>query len=162
MKAQTIEQPVRFVGGPGNRYGATAMRFMIIVKATRESEQGVIPGEALIASMADFHEQLAKAGALLDASGLQPSAKGWRVRYDGAQRRVVDGPFAETKELIAGYTIIQTRTREEALEWSRRFPNPTIDGGACEIEVRQIYELEDFGASEAAGRFRDMGALASR
>ena len=138
------------------------MRFMIIVKATRESEQGVMPGEALIASMAEYHEQLAKAGVLLDASGLQPSAKGWRVRYDGAQRRVVDGPFAEAKELVAGYTIIQTRTREEALEWSHRFPNPSLDGGAAEIEVRQIFELEDFGASQAAGRFRDMGVLASR
>jgi hypothetical protein len=137
------------------------MRFMIIVKATRESERGAMPGEALIASMADYHEQLAKAGALLDASGLHPSAKGWRVRYDdGTQRRVIDGPFAETKELIAGYTIIQTRTREEALEWSRRFPNPAIDGGACEIEVRQIFELEDFGESQAAERFRDMGVLA--
>jgi hypothetical protein len=136
------------------------MRFMIIVKATRESEQGVMPGEALIASMAEYHEQLAKAGVLLDASGLQPSAKGWRLRCDGTQRRVVDGPFAETKELIAGYTIIQTRTREEALEWSWRFPNPAIDGGACEIEVRQLFELEDFGESQAAGRFRDMGVLA--
>ena len=138
------------------------MRFMIIVKATRESEQGVMPGEALIASMADYHEQVAKAGVLLDASGLQPSPKGWRVRYDGSQRRVVDGPFAETKELIAGYTIIQTRTHEEALEWSRRFPNPAIDGGPCEIEVRQIFELEDFGDSRAAGRFRDMGVPAGR
>jgi len=138
------------------------MRFMIIVKATRESEQGVMPGEALIAAMADFHEQLAKAGALLDASGLQPSARGWRVRHDGAQRRVIDGPFAETKELVAGYTIIQTRTREEAIEWTRRFPNPSIGGGAGEIEVRQIFELEDFGGSEAAGRFRDMGVPAGR
>jgi hypothetical protein len=119
-----------------------------------------MPGEALIASMAEYHEQLAKAGVLLDASGLQPSAKGWRLRCDGTQRRVVDGPFAETKELIAGYTIIQTRTREEALEWSWRFPNPAIDGGACEIEVRQLFELEDFGESQAAGRFRDMGVLA--
>lgn len=133
------------------------MRFMIIVKATRESEQGVMPGDALIASMADFHEQLAKAGALLDASGLQSSAKGWRVRYDGAQRRVIDGPFSESKELIAGYTIIQTRTRDEALEWSRRFPNPSIDGGSAEIEVRQMFELDDFGPSEAAGRFRELG-----
>jgi hypothetical protein len=140
----------------------TAMRFMIIVKASRESERGVMPGEALIASMADYHEQLAKAGVLLDASGLQPSAKGWRVCYDGTRRRVVDGPFAESKELIAGYTIIQTRTRDEAVEWSRRFPNPAIDGGACEIEVRRMFELEDFGDSQAAGRFRDMGVLASR
>jgi len=135
---------------------------MIIVKATAQTEQGVMPTEALIASMADFHEQLARAGVLLDASGLQPSAKGWRVRYDGRQRRVVDGPFAETKELIAGYTIIQTRSREEALEWSRRFPNPAVDDGVAEIEVRQMYELEDFGASEATARFRELGVAGSR
>jgi hypothetical protein len=116
----------------------------------------------LIAAMADYHEQLAKAGVLLDASGLQPSAKGWRVRYDGARRRVIDGPFAEAKELVAGYTIIQTRSRDEAIEWTRRFPNPSIDGGAGEIEVRQLFELEDFGDSAAAGRFRDMGVLAGR
>ncbi|HEX6721107.1 MAG TPA: YciI family protein, partial [Burkholderiaceae bacterium] len=103
------------------------------------------------------HERLAKAGALLDASGLQPTAKGWRVRYDGDQRRVVDGPFAETKELVAGYTLIQTRSRDEALEWTRRFPNPSIDGGVAEIEVRQLYELEDFGASESIERFRAIG-----
>ena len=138
------------------------MRFMIIVKATAQTEQGVMPTEALIASMADFHEQLAKAGVLLDASGLQPSAKGWRVHYDGRQRRVVDGPFAETKELVAGYTVIQTRSREEALEWSRRFPNPAVDGGIAEIEVRQMYELEDFGASEATERFRELGVAGSR
>jgi hypothetical protein len=138
------------------------MRFMIIVKATAQTEQGVMPTEALFASMADFHEQLAKAGVLLDASGLQPSAKGWRVHYDGRQRRVVDGPFAETKELIAGYTVIQTRSREEALEWSRRFPNPAVDGGIAEIEVRQMYELEDLGASEATKRFRELGVAGSR
>ena len=138
------------------------MRFMIIVKATAQSEQGVMPGEPLIAAMAGYHEQLAKAGVLLDASGLQPSARGWRVRYQGAQRRVLDGPFAETKELIAGYTIIQTRTREEALEWTRRFPNPALEGGDCEIEVRQLYELDDFGDSRAAARLRGIGALAGR
>jgi len=136
------------------------MRFMIIVKATRESEQGVMPGEALIAAMADYHEQLAQAGVLLDAAGLQPSANGWRVRYGSGERRVIDGPFAETKELVAGYTIIQTRSREEALEWTRRFPNPTIDGGACEIEVRRMFELDDFGDNAAAGRLRDMRVLA--
>ena len=116
-----------------------------------------MPSEALIASMADFHEQLVKAGVLLDASGLQPSGKGWRVHYAGAQRRVVDGPFAETKELVAGYTLIQTRTRDEALEWTRRFPNPSADGGAAEIEVRQLYELDDFGPSESIERFREIG-----
>jgi hypothetical protein len=138
------------------------MRFMIIVKATRESEQGVMPGEALIAAMAEYHEQLAKAGVLLDASGLQPSTKGWRVRHAGAQRRVIDGPFAETKELVAGYTIIQTRTREEALEWTRRFPNPSLDGGAAEIEVRQMFELEDFEPGAATEKFRELGAGGTR
>ena len=133
------------------------MRFMILVKATPESEQGVLPGEKLIAAMAEYHEQLAKAGVLLDASGLQRSAKGWRVHYDGATRRVVDGPFAETKELVAGYTIIQTRTRDEALEWTRRFPNPSLDGGVAEIEVRQMFELADFEQGEAVERFREIG-----
>ena len=133
------------------------MRFMILVKATRETERGVMPGEALIASMAEFHEQLAKAGVLLDASGLQPSAKGWRVRYDGDRRSVLDGPFVESKELVAGYTLIQTRSRDEALEWARRFPNPAVDGGVAEIEVRQLYELDDFGPSESIERFREIG-----
>lgn len=133
------------------------MRFMILVKATRDTESGVMPAEALFAAMADFHEQLAKAGVLLDASGLRPSAHGWRVRYDGAQRRVIDGPFAETKELVAGYTLIQTRSRDEALEWTRRFPNPSIDGGAAEIEVRQLYELDELGPSAAIERFRKIG-----
>jgi hypothetical protein len=133
------------------------MRFMILVKGTRDTERGVMPGEALIASMAEFHEQLAKAGVLLDASGLQPTAKGWRVRYDGNQRRVIDGPFAETKELVAGYTLIQTRSRDEALEWVRRFPNPAVDGGVAEIEVRQLYDLEDFAPSQSIERFRAIG-----
>ena len=133
------------------------MRFMILVKATRETERGVMPGEALIASMADFHEQLAKAGVLLDASGLQPSAKGWRVCYDGDRRSVLDGPFVESKELVAGYTLIQTRSRDEALEWARRFPNPAVDGGVAEIEVRQLYDLEDFAPSQSIERFRAIG-----
>lgn len=122
------------------------MRFMIIVKATADSEAGRFPDnpEPLFAAMAAYHEELAKAGALLDASGLQPSSKGWRVQYEGSRRTIVDGPFTESKELIAGYTLIQTRTREEALEWSRRFPNPVSDGVSCHIEVRQLYEMEDF------------------
>jgi hypothetical protein len=132
------------------------MRFMIIVKANADSEAGVMPEEKLIAEMATYHEQLAKAGVLRDASGLQRSAKGWRVKYDGAKRTVVDGPFAETKELIAGYTLIEVKSREEALEWTRRFPNPAGEGKACEIEVRQLFELEDFGPSEAVERFREM------
>jgi len=134
------------------------MRFMIIVKATTDSEAGVMPEEQLIATMASYHEELAKAGVLLDASGLQPSSKAWRIQYSGDNRSVVDGPFAETKELIAGYTIIQVKSREEAMEWTKRFPNPAVDGGEGQIEVRQLYELEDFGPSEAMERFRDLGA----
>jgi hypothetical protein len=130
---------------------------MILVKANKDSEAGVKPSEELFAAMADYHEQLAKAGVLLDASGLQPSSKGWRVKYSGVKRSVVDGPFTEAKELVAGYTMIQVKSKEEAVEWSRRFPNPTLDGGDCEIEVRQIFELDDFGDSPAIERFREMG-----
>ena len=133
------------------------MRFMIIVKATRDSEAGVMPEEKLIAAMATYHEELAKAGALLDASGLQPSAKGWRVKYAGGRRTVVNGPFAEAKELIAGYTLIQVKSRDEAMEWTRRFPNPAVNGNEGEIEVRQLFELEDFGPSDAVERFREIG-----
>jgi len=132
------------------------MRFMIIVKATKDSEAGVMPEEKLIAQMATFHEELVKAGVLLDASGLQPSKKGWRIKYSGGKRSVIDGPFAESKELIAGYTLIQVKSREEAMEWTRRFPNPAVDGKEGEIEVRQLFELEDFGPSEAVERFREM------
>lgn len=133
------------------------MRFMIIVKASPQSEAGVMPEESVFAAMADYHEQLAKAGVLLDASGLQPSSKGWRIRYAQGKRTVVDGPFAETKELIAGYTIIQVRSREEALEWARRFPAPHGDDAEAEIEVRQMFELEDFEPNAAIERFREIG-----
>ncbi len=132
------------------------MRFMIIVKATEDSEAGVMPEEELLARMVSFHEELMKAGVLLDATGLKPSATGWRIKYSGTQRKVIDGPFTETKELIAGYTLIQVKSREEAMEWTRRFPNPAIGGKDGEIEVRQVFELEDFGPSEAVDRFRDM------
>ncbi|WP_119388191.1 YciI family protein [Taklimakanibacter lacteus] len=130
------------------------MRFMIIVKASRDSEAGRMPEESLLATMATFHEELASAGVLLDANGLQPSSEGFRIRYEGGKRRVIDGPFAETKELIAGYTIIQVKSREEALEWARRFPNPHNEDG--EIEIRQLFELEDFTQGEAINRFREM------
>ena len=121
------------------------MRFMIIVNATADSEAGVMPPASLLAEMGTFHEELARAGVLLDGAGLKASAHGWRVAIgaDGT-RRVLDGPFTETKGLIAGYTLIQARSRDEALEWSRRFPNPTPDGSACEINVRQLFEAEDF------------------
>ena len=133
------------------------MRFMILVKADASTEAGVMPeSDNLMADMATYHEALAKAGVLLDAAGLQPSAKGWRLHYDGAQRTLIDGPFTEAKELVAGYTLIQVRSRDEAMEWARRFPNPSIDGGQAVIEVRQLYELEDFAPGDAAERFRDM------
>lgn len=130
------------------------MRFMILVKATKDSEAGVMPPEEMFQAMADYHEQLAKAGVLLDANGLRPSSKAWRIKYSGDKRTVIDGPFTETKELVAGYTIIQVKSREEAMEWVRRFPNPHLTEG--EIEVRQIYELDDFGDSPAIERFREM------
>src|SRR5256885_626462 len=98
------------------------MRFMIIVKGTEKTEAGVMPEEKLIAAMATYHEELAKAGVLLDASGLQPTSKGVRIRYSGGRREVIDGPFTEAKEIIAGYTLIQVKTREEGLEWAKRFP----------------------------------------
>jgi len=132
------------------------MRFMIVVKATKDSEAGVMPDESALSEMAKYHEELQKAGVLLDASGLQATSKGWRIKYSGQKRTVVDGPFAETKELIAGYTIIQVKSKEEAMEWARRFPNPALNGKEGEIEVRQLFELDDFGPSEAAERFRKM------
>lgn len=133
------------------------MRYMIIVKATDDTEAGVMPSEALLARMGAYHEELAKAGVLLDGSGLKPSREGWRVRYDGEKRIVVDGPFEKANEIIAGYTLIQVRSREEAQEWARRYPNPAVDGGQAEIEVRPLFELEDFGPSEAVARMRQVG-----
>jgi hypothetical protein len=130
---------------------------MIIVKATKDSEAGVMPHEKMFTEMAQYHEELQKAGVLLDASGLQASSKGWRVKYSGQKRTVVDGPFTEAKELIAGYTMIQVKSKEEAMEWARRFPNPSLDGKEAEIEVRQLFELDDFGPSEGIERFRKIG-----
>lgn len=136
------------------------MRFMIIVKATKDTEVGTRPTDEAFAVMAAYHEELARAGVLLDANGLQPTSKGWRVEYRGSGRTIVDGPFAETKELIAGYTLIEVASREEAVEWSRRFPNPYGHDGA--IEVRQIYDLEDFGPSEEVDRFRKLELASNR
>ena len=132
------------------------MRFMIIVKASKDMEAGVMPEEKLLAEMTKYHEELAKAGLLLDASGLKPSSSGWRIQYSGSKRSVIDGPFAETREIIAGYTLIQVKSREEAMEWTRRFPNPAINGKEGEIEVRQLFDLEDFGPSEAVENFRKL------
>ncbi|WP_263770395.1 YciI family protein [Propionivibrio soli] len=132
------------------------MRFLIIVKATPETEAQTSPAPdpAIMSEMLDYHEELAQAGALLDCSGLQPTSASWRVRYEGTQRRVIDGPFAETKELIAGYTLIQARSREEAIAWTRRFPNPCGEGNPAEIEVRPLYALEDFPPSPSVERFK--------
>lgn len=132
------------------------MRFMILVKASEESEAGVMPGEEVFEAMAAYHEELARAGVLLDASGLHPSSEGWRIRYSGEERTVVDGPFAETKELVAGYTLIEVSSREEAREWARRFPAPTEPGREGEIEVRRLFELDDFEHDAAVDRFRDL------
>jgi hypothetical protein len=137
----------------------TTVRFMIVVKATKDSETGKFPKEKenLFVAMATYLEELEQAGVLLDTSGLQPSSKGWRVKDTGGKRTVIDGPFIETKELIAGYDH-SMKTREEALEWTKRFPNPAGEGAKAEIEVRQLYEVEDFGTSDAIERFRDTEA----
>jgi hypothetical protein len=131
---------------------------MIMVRANGQSESGAMPEEKLMAAMATYHEELAKAGVLLDANGLQPSSKGWRVHYADGKRTVIDGPFAETKELIAGYTLIQVRSREEALEWARRFPAPFGEMAEGEIEVRPLYEFDDFEPSAAVERIREIDA----
>ena len=120
------------------------MRFMVMVPASEESEAGVLPSTELIAAMGKYNEELAKAGVLLDGNGLQPSSKGARVKFSGTKRTVVDGPFAETKELIAGYWLFQVKSKEEAIEWVKRCPNP-LEGDA-EIEIRQVFEADDFGA----------------
>ncbi|HSV18106.1 MAG TPA: YciI family protein [Casimicrobiaceae bacterium] len=120
------------------------MRFMVMVRATAQSEEGVLPDEKLLADMGKFNEELAKAGVMLSGDGLQPSAKGARVRFSGSRRTVIDGPFAETKELIAGFWIWQVKSREEAIDWVKRAPNP-FSGIDSEIEIRQLYEAEDFG-----------------
>src|SRR5438034_6712153 len=121
------------------------MRFMILVKASKDSEAGVMPDEKLLAAMGKFNEELVKAGVMLAGEGLHPSSKGARVRFSGAKRTVIDGPFAETKELVAGFWIWQVKSREEAIEWLKRCPNPMPE--ESEIELRQIFEAEDFGAA---------------
>ena len=120
------------------------MKFMVLVKATQDSEAGVMPSEKLLAEMGKFNEELVKAGVMLAGEGLHPSSKGARVRFSGAKRSVIDGPFAETKELVAGFWIWQVKSKEEAIEWVKRCPNPMP--GESEIEIRQVFEAEDFGA----------------
>ena len=119
------------------------MRFMIIVKATQDSEAGALPSEKLLTAMGKYNEELAKAGIMLAGDGLQPSSKGARVRFSGPKRTVIDGPFAETKELIAGFWMWKVKSKEEAIEWVKRCPNPMP--GDSEIEIRQVFEAEDFG-----------------
>src|SRR6266403_1939151 len=120
------------------------MRFMVIVKANKESEAGVLPDEKLLADMGKFNEELVKAGVLLAAEGLQPSSKGARVRFSGNKRTVIDGPFSETKELVAGFWLFQVKSLDEAIEWIKRSPNP-FPTGDSEIEIRQVFEADDFG-----------------
>jgi hypothetical protein len=120
------------------------MRFMVMVKATKNSEAGVLPSEELLAEMGKFNEELAKAGVMLAGEGLHPSSKGARVKISGDKRTVVDGPFAETKELVAGFWLLEVKSKEEAIEWVKRCPDP-MPGEESEIEIRQVFEAEDFG-----------------
>jgi hypothetical protein len=128
------------------------MRFMILVKASKDSEAGVMPGEKILSAMAKYNDELVKAGVLLDASGLQPSSQGARVTFARSKPRVVDGPFTEAKELVAGYWLIQVKSKEEAVEWAKRVP---FEEG--EVEVRRLFELEDFAPSEAVEQHREVG-----
>ena len=120
------------------------MRFMVMVKATADSEAGTLPSTQLLEAMGKYNEELVKAGVMLAGEGLQPSSKGARIKFSGTKRTVVDGPFAESKELIAGFWLWQCRSREEAIEWAKRCPNPTGEEG--ELEIRQVFETDDFGA----------------
>ena len=135
------------------------MRFMVLVKADKNTEAGVMPSEKLLADMAQYNEELAKAGILLAGEGLHPSSKGARVRFAGARRTVVDGPFKDSKDLVCGFWMFQVKSKEEAIEWVKRCPNPVE--GETEIEIRQVFEADDFGAEfapelrEAEQRLRD-------
>ena len=120
------------------------MRFMVIIKADERSEGGEMPSERLLTEMGKYNEELVRAGVLLAGEGLHPSSRGARVRFSGSKRTVVDGPFSETKQLVAGFWLIQVSSKEEAIEWVKRIPNP--DGGDSEVEIRQVFEAEDFGA----------------
>ncbi|MEO8050726.1 MAG: YciI family protein [Acidobacteriota bacterium] len=133
------------------------MRFMMIVKASKNSEAGQMPSEALLSAMGKYNEELMKAGVLMDLSGLQPSSKGARIRFSGDKRTVIDGPFAETKELIAGFWIIKVKSKEEAMEWAKRIPNPHPGDQESEIEIRPFFEIEDFAPSKAIEQHRELG-----
>jgi hypothetical protein len=130
------------------------MRFMILVKANADSEAGVLPSTELLTEMGRYNEELVKAGVLLAGEGLHPSSRGARVRFSGSERTVIDGPFAETKELLAGFWLIQVKSREEAIEWVKRIPNP-MPGTETEVEIRQVFDAEDFAPSDPTGELRE-------
>jgi len=136
------------------------MRFMVIVKASKDSEAGKMPSEEMLGAMAKFNEEMVKAGIMLDGAGLKASSQGARIRFSGNKRTVIDGPFAETKELIAGYWIIQVKNKAEAIEWMKRCPNPHEED--CEIEIRQFFEMEDFGESPAVEHHKAIGEQMAR
>jgi hypothetical protein len=132
------------------------MRFMLIRKADPKTEAGIMPSEQLLHDMGQYNEEMVKAGVMLDGTGLQPSSKGARVKFNAGKPQIIDGPFAEAKELIAGFSIIQVNSRDEAIEWVKRWP--VIDGdGNVEIEIRQLFEMEDFGPSPAIDRMLEVG-----
>jgi hypothetical protein len=133
------------------------VRFMMIVKASKDSEAGKMPSEELLAAMAKYNEELMKAGVLVDLAGLQSSAKGARVRFSGGKSTVIDGPFSETKELVAGYWVINVKSREEAINWAKRVPAPHGPNEEGEIELRQFFELEDFAPSKAVEHHKELG-----
>jgi hypothetical protein len=132
------------------------MKFLMIVKASKDSEAGKMPGDKLIDQMTRYNKELLTAGVLLDGAGLQPSSNGTRVQFSGGKKTVIDGPFAETKELIAGYWLIQVKSRQEALDWLMKAPNPAGENGEGQIELRQFFEMEDFGDSPAVERAREV------
>jgi hypothetical protein len=135
------------------------MRFMMIIKANKDSEAGVMPEEKALAAMAKYNEELIKAGVMLDGMGLQPTSKGARVRFSGGKPKVIEGPFGDVKDLIAGFWLIQVKSKKEAIEWAKRVPfDPDVHmGGEGEIELRQVFELEDFGESKAVEHHRELG-----
>jgi hypothetical protein len=133
------------------------VRFMMIVKASKDSEAGKLPSDEMIAAMGKYNEELMKAGVLVELGGLQSSAKGARVRFSSGKTTVIDGPFAETRELIAGYWVINVKSREEAIAWARRVPPPHGPDQECELELRQFFELEDFVPSEAVEHHKELG-----
>lgn len=135
------------------------MRFLMMIKANKDTEAGVMPEEKALAAMGAYNEELVKAGVLLDATGLKASSYGARVKFSGGKPHVIDGPFAEAKELIAGYWLIQVKSKEEAIEWAKRVPfDPDVHmGGEGEIELRQLFEMEDFGPSEAVDKMKELG-----